>query len=276
MNEEKNTPTVQDIMEAYIKAFQSPEKLPQRMARLYMPHPDRPSDTWSYNNRFTVALFCESGDVRGIKQWAEVNREPINEDEVVCIICPKLVNDHDKPKKRGKYQKKLVGFKPSHGLYAYENTQGEDLPEIAEAEAHIASLPLLDKANAWGITVETFDGKRTAGDAWYSPVDGGRIGLGVKNIATWLHELVHAADDKLGTLTKRAGQQLDNEIVAQLGASTLAKALGYPDEVADLGYTWQYISGYCAHHKVKPYPTCKALLERTCKAVDLILEPMEQ
>jgi len=96
----------------------------------------------------------------------------------------------------------------------------------------------------------------------------------VKNLATWAHELVHAADDRnIGGL--KPGQRVDQEVVAQLGAAILLTLLGQPVE-ADLGYSWAYIETYARKTSKATVDVCLELLNRTCKAVDRILSTAEE
>ena len=61
---------------------------------------------------------------------------------------------------------------------------------------------------------------------------------GVQNLSTWAHELIHAADDRLGKLGKC---KVNNEVVAELGGAVLLQCLGKPVE-ADLGGAWNISS----------------------------------
>jgi hypothetical protein len=54
--------------------------------------------------------------------------------------------------------------------------------------------------------------------------------VGVKNLATFAHELLHSADDRNGTMTEN-GQQWRSETVAELGGAVLLRLLGFEDDV---------------------------------------------
>jgi len=56
-------------------------------------------------------------------------------------------------------------------------------------------LPLIEVARAWGLNVSAYDGQIRGPQEKYLP--GSYIAVGVKNLSTWAHELIHAADDKL-------------------------------------------------------------------------------
>ena len=100
------------------------------------------------------------------------------------------------------------------------------------------------------------------------------IELGVKNLSTWAHELVHAADDRNGSL-KEKGQHWRSETVAELGGAVLLEILGFSHE-ADLGGCFGYIQSYATKEKIGAAEACLRVLERTCQAVTLILDTAEQ
>ena len=96
------------------------------------------------------------------------------------------------------------------------------------------------------------------------------IALGTENLSTWMHELTHAADDRL--VGMKGGQQIDPEVVAELGSAVLLECLGKPAD-ADLGGAWNYIQH---HEKAEPITVCQRLLKRTCNAVALILDTADE
>ena len=94
-------------------------------------------------------------------------------------------------------------------------------------------LPLREGAEEWGLTIATFNGRFFASLGSFRPEG---IGFGVHNMATWCHELVHAADHRNGNLTEY-GQHWRSETVAEFGGAVLPKMLGQ-DAEADLGSGW--------------------------------------
>jgi antirestriction protein ArdC len=98
------------------------------------------------------------------------------------------------------------------------------------------------------------------------------IALGVENLSTWCHELVHAADDRNGTLR---GKKVQKETVAELGGAVVLRILGYEHEV-DLGGCWEYIQSYAKKEGIDVLAACGAVLDRTCEAVALILDTAEE
>ena len=92
--------------------------------------------------------------------------------------------------------------------------------------------------------------------------------LGVENLATWAHELVHAADHRL---TKLQGEKWHKEIVAELGGAVLLECLGMSCD-ADLGGAFSYIRSYAESAKKDVVKGCIEVLDRTCECVKLILD----
>ena len=144
-----------------------------------------------------------------------------------------------------------------------------------ELRRWIDSLPLLDVAESWGIRVETYGGKPGAAQGYYRSHElaGKAIALGVQNLSTWAHELVHAADDRLGKFKER-GQHWRSETVAELGGATLLACLGLETD-ADLGGCWRYVSAYARDADIDPVAACSDVLTRICDSVALILETAE-
>ena len=135
------------------------------------------------------------------------------------------------------------------------------------------ALPLIEVAREWGLSVEAFNG---TGASCYGKFrfrlggSGEAIALGVKNLSTWAHELVHAADHRNGKL-KELGQHWRKETVAELGGAVLLQILGYPHD-ADLGGCWKYIQSYAERAGLEVIDACGKVLQRTCEAVALILD----
>jgi len=75
-------------------------------------------------------------------------------------------------------------------------------------------------------------------------------------------------------LNKAPGQQPDNEVVAQLGATTLLEIFGHDTE-SDWGFCWEYVQAYAEKAKLEPIAACQRVLKRTCDAVALILDTAE-
>ena len=173
----------------------------------------------------------------------------------------------------------MVGFKTVNE-FKYEDTEiydkekwekncGVDEEELKRLE----SLPLREVAEKWEIEIDSYNGKKSNALGYYQ--HGKRIALGVKNLATWTHELCHAADDKLNTLKKSFGQDAENEIVAEVGGAVLLKILGFNND-ADLGGAWEYVKTYADKDENKSVKKVMSLVDRICKCVNLILEESDE
>ena len=98
------------------------------------------------------------------------------------------------------------------------------------------------------------------------------IGLGVENLSTWAHELVHAADYRLGEATEN---KLAREVVAELGGAILLECLGQTEK-SDRGGAYTYLRRYCEEEQKPLLQTCMALLDRTCRVVAFLLDEAEK
>ena len=127
-------------------------------------------------------------------------------------------------------------------------------------------------AETFGIELQTHDGRRGSLGAYAAQRR--RISLGVENLSTWLHELVHAADDRLGNLQEK-GQHWRAECVAELGGATLAVMLGQ-ETAADVGGAWEYVEAYAKAADIEPITACTRILDRLAQAINLILETAYQ
>ena len=153
---------------------------------------DLPSARWSWRNRLIAALHGHL-DARGFRQWQQVGRTVRRGEHAFYILAPILVKrsagedaDPDSNETPGC---RLVGFN-AVPVFGYDQTEGEPLPGELEHRAFLDSLPLVEVARAWGLHVTTFDAEQsqTLGSYRYST---GTIALGVENLSTWAHELVH-------------------------------------------------------------------------------------
>jgi hypothetical protein len=224
---------------------------------------------WSWGNQLLVILRGFT-DARGFAQWLEVGRWVKKGEKAFYILGPvkkKLID-----KETGEERSIVVGFKgiPVFGL---EQTEGEPLPiGDPEIEAWLDSLPLVDVAKKWNLSVDAFNGETAGFLGVYRRRCG--IALGVKNLSTWMHELVHAADDRNGTM-RELGQHWRSETVAELGGAVMLELLGLSHE-ADLGGCFGYIQTYAQKEKIGVTEACMNVLHRTCAAVGLILDAAEQ
>lgn len=234
---------------------------PKALANKWLSITPVPMHDWSISNQ-CIALMQGTVDARGYKAWQQVGRQVKKGCHAIRIIAPMPVK-----KKDGKSDDDVVMLFRAVNVFRYEDTEGEPLHH--EANEHINSLPWLDVADEWDITVLAGATKVTGSCGVYSYGGmGKRITLGVENLSTWAHELVHAAEDRLGKL-KDSGHT-EAEVVAELGGAVLLSLAGKNEE-ADIGGCIKYIN---AHNDGKPNKTIKCIqrvMTRMVEAVDLIL-----
>ena len=262
-----------DVGEQIVERFKNPASLPAPLANVFIRRKDQsPCRKWSWGNQLLVALNGYS-EARGFRQWQDVSRHVLKGQRAFYILAPctrKIEAEGDDGAKEETTA--VYGFR-SVAVFGFEQTDGAPLPVDEEATAWLTELPLREVAESWGIDVQTYDGSAGGRLGFYSCA-GDRIGLGVQNLATWAHELTHAADARLiGGL--KPGQRVDQEIVAELGAAIVLILLGRPVE-ADLGGCWSYVEAYASKTGKPTVDVCLELLNRTCKAVDLILSTAEK
>jgi hypothetical protein len=248
-----------------LDAFRNPNCLPKPLAEVFIHRMDNmPCRAWSWRNQLLVALQGHK-DARGYRQWEEVGRWVKKGERAFYILSPlsKKVED-----KTGEEKTVIYGFRGT-AVFGYEQTEGRPLPPAdPEAVRWVETLPLIEVAREWGLAVQSFNGNGASYLGAYRHHSG--IALGVKNLSTWAHELVHAADHRNGKLNE-LGQHWRSETVAELGGAVLLQILGYPHE-ADLGGCWKYIQSYAERAGLEVIDACGKVLQRTCEAVALILD----
>ncbi len=257
-----------------VSAFEA-GNLPAALAPIFIKRKDdRPSTQWSWANQLIAALHGCS-DARAFGQWLDVKRAVRKGEHARAIILAPCTRKESAIDESGETRERVrvYGFR-GVPVFDVSQTEGEPLPAAIDADtaAWLQNLPLRDVAESWGLSIDAINGCAGRALGWYRHKQA--IALGVKNLSTWAHELVHAADDRLGQLTER-GQHWRSETVAELGGAILLCILGNELE-ADLGGCWQYVSAYARDAELEPITACTRLLKRTCDAVALILDTAEQ
>jgi hypothetical protein len=255
-----------DVASKIIEAFQS-GNLPKALAPIFIRRKDGvPCRSWSWGNQLLCVIYGTS-DARGIRQWNECGRWVKKGSKAFDILVPlmKPATVIDEETKKEKRIEVLIGFKTAP-VFAVECTDGKAIEQDQDVLQWINALPLVDVARSWGLNVDAFNGKD--GKALGHFCKDQAIGLGVQNLSTWAHELLHAADHRLGNL-KEKGQHWRSETVAELGGAILLECLGYSSE-SDRGGCFDYISNYSQEAGLQPIQACMDVLKRTCDAVELI------
>lgn len=257
-----------------LEAFKDPGRLPKALAPIFLQAKRAhqvPCRRWSIGNQVLVALALTE-DARGFKQWKEVGRKVKKGAKAFHILAPCTRKIEDLDENGAKVERFAVyGFR-AIPVFALEDTEGDALPGADPAVMQwIDNLPLVDVARAWGLTVD-YTGENPNFYGLYAP-GRQRIVLAVENLSTFFHEFIHAADHRLGNLKER-GQHWRSEIVAELGGAILAECLGLHVD-ADLGGCYDYIQRYAEAAEKSPIGAAMDVLDRTCKAVALVLEHAE-
>ncbi len=255
--------------------------LPEALAPIFINRTDDiPCRRWSWSNQILTAI-AGYDDARGYRAWQEVGRQVKKGEHAFYILEPVTRSFTETDKTTGEEQKvtRCCGFKGG-ARFGYEQTEGDELPERAAERQFIDELPLVEVARSWGLRLQTFgNAERIKEAGWFAHngETGKAIGLGVTNLATWTHELVHAADLQLGTLTTENArrQELSNEVVAEIGGATLLMCLGKPVD-ADVGGAFEYVKRYCDKADKKLERVCMQLTERIGNAVALILNTADE
>ena len=244
-----NTQAVAQVTAEILDAFRT-GRLAEPLAQTFLNH-GLHCERWSLNNQMVVHLLGH-GDAATYNQWREMGRQVKRGCKAFYLMRPHALVVHKTDEATGEERAVQVGIRGFgwFPVHAYEDTipipefPGEvyDLAKLADKrKAFIANLPLVEVAQSWGIDVSTYRARNGGSLGWAIP--GKSIGLGVANLSTWTHELVHQAEHRLGTLTLSRGQDRDNEIVAELGGAVLLTVLGHKTD-ADWGGAYRYIQSY--------------------------------
>jgi hypothetical protein len=258
------------IARSLLHAFET-GALPAALAKILIKrNVEAPSKRWTWTNR-TIGILRGHVYAAGFRQWEALGRRVKRGERAFYILAPRTKRvERDDPETGEAVEHALVvGYQPI-AVFGYLQTEGEVLPG-AEEQGFIEALPLLSVARSWGLTVGTYsitDNPKALG--YFMPGLG--IGLGSENLSTWTHELVHAADHRLGTHT---GKGLASEVVAELGGAILLECLGHHAE-SDPGGAYTYIEAYCKRYKERALTVCTRLLDRTCRCVAFLLDEAER
>ena len=263
----------QSVSQRIVDTFKQPELLPTALAPIFIHRKDDiPCRKWSWHNQLIAAL-SGTMDARGFRQWDEVSRKVKKGSKAIWILgpCVKKVKDRNAQGEDSE-RRVLYGFR-AIPVFAVEDTEGEALPATDnQYDAWVQNLPLLEVAQAWGLTVGTYSGSDTTPLGYFQyGARGQAVMLGVENLSTWAHEMVHAADHRLA---QGAQDRAHKEIVAELGGAVLLECLGMSQD-ADLGGAYNYIQAYAQGAKKDMVRACIEVLDRVCNCVKLILDTAE-
>lgn len=261
---------VSAIANDILAVFESGE-LPHALAQLFIHrNVEVPSRLWTWTNRL-IAIRHGHVYAAGFRQWQEVSRYVKKGEHAFHILAPRIAKAKEDDEVRGVKEgdSLTLGFL-AVPVFGYLQTEGEPLAGVEDAPEFVDRLPLIEVARAWGLSVSLY-AHEDAPDrlGYFTPGLG--IALGVENLSTWAHELVHAADHRLGNLVAHS---LDAEVVAEFGGAILLECLGLTAE-SDRGGAYGYLQRYCEKEKRNLLGACTELLERTCGCITLLLDEGE-
>ena len=256
---------VKQTLDCIIDRFKT-GNIPEAVAFSMFPVADVPAAQWSRLNK-TIMFMSGTHDARGFRQWKEVGRYVVKGSKAIHILVPSFRKVSSK--KTGEEENVLIGFL-SRPVFRVEDTMGEAL---SYEQIELPSLPLLEKAEAWGISVKAVPGNYSY-YGYYSPLRK-EIGLASPDEVNFFHELAHCAHEKVaGKLTP--GQNPIQEVVAELSAQALCCLVGKSSKKT-LGNSYHYIERYAEKMDMGAYAACLQVLSDTEKVLHLILsqEPAE-
>lgn len=250
---------VKQVLNVIVEKFKSGD-IPDAIALACFPMADIPSSRWSFTNRMLMFL-AGTGDARGFRQWKEVDRWVKRGARAINILVPCFGKQVDETSGE---EKEVLRFFKSTPVFRYEDTEGK---ELDSEKLEIPSIPLLERAKEWGLSVKAVPGNYTF-MGYYSPKRA-EIGLASPEEITFFHELAHAGHDRIkGGLTQ--GQDPFQEIVAELSAQALCRLVG--KQASDtIGNSFRYIERYAKNLKMSPHTACLKVLGETEKVLGLIL-----
>jgi hypothetical protein len=200
-----------------------------------------------------------TADARGFKQWQSVNRKIKKGSKAIYILVPCIY----KREEEGEEKHILKGFKAAP-VFKCEDTEGEKLDY---QQIEVPDLPLLERAEQWGISVKAIPGNYKY-QGYYSS-SRKEIALATKDESIFFHELAHVGHEKVKGSIK-SGQDPFQEIVAELSAQTLCRLVGRATKNT-LGNSYQYISGYAKKLHLSPYAACMKVMADTEKVLNLVI-----
>jgi len=250
---------VKQVLNVILDKFKSGD-IPEAVAISMYPIPDIPSAKWSLMNR-TLMFISGTMDGRGYKQWQQVDRFVKKGSKAFHILVPFIKKHKDEQDVDKEF---LIGF-GCRPIFRKEDTDGK---ELAYETIELPDLPLVERAEEWGISVRAIPGNyRYRG---YYSMERKEIALATPEEKVFFHELSHAGHEKVkGSLTR--GQDALQEIVAELSAAALCKLVGKQGNDTS-GNSYRYIEKYAEKIKMNPYKACLKVMSETEKVLNLILK----
>ena len=250
---------VKQVLSIILEKFKSGD-IPESVAYSMYPVPNTPSAKWSLLNR-TLMFIAGTADARGYKQWLKANRYVKKGSKALYILVPYIKKEEND---EGEEVERLVGFL-TRAVFRYEDTDGKALDY---EQIELPDLPLLERAEEWGIQVKAIPGDYRYKGYYLSSKK--VIALATKEECVFFHELAHCAHERIkGGL--KVGQDPSQEIVAELSAQALCRIVGKSAHKY-LGNSYRYIEGYAERLNITTYTACLKVMSDTEKVLNLILK----
>jgi hypothetical protein len=251
--------SIHDTVSSIIASFERGD-IPEAVAYSMFPIPNIPSAKWSLLNR-TLMFLAGTQDARGYRQWQQVGRYVKKGAKSFRILVPCIVKTENE--ENGEVERFLRGFmcKP---VFRVEDTGGE---QLEYKRIKIPDLPLVEKAQEWGISVKAIPGNYR----YYGYYSSNRkeIALATPEESVFFHELAHAAHEKVNGNLK-SGQDPIQEIVAELSAASLCRMVGKKQNNS-LGNSYRYIQRYATDLNLAIHIACLKVMSETEKVLNTIL-----
>jgi hypothetical protein len=233
--------------------------IPEAIALSMFPIPNIPATKWSLLNR-TLMFLAGTEDARGMKQWNAAGRWVNRGARSFRIFAPRF----SKVVKEETQEEKIIltGFLLIP-VFRVQDTEGDPL----EYESiQVPDLPLLEVAQAWGISVKAIPGNfRYYG--FFSPGQN-EIALASPEECVFFHELAHVGHNRIVPL--KPGQDWKQEIVAELSAAVLCRLVG--KRGGNLGQHYRYIERYAGKAGRSAAQACLEVFSEVEKVLGLILK----
>lgn len=210
-----------------LRVLEEPDKLIEA-ATCRIINTRRHSRKWTLRNQFLMLVQGASDAATG-RHWYTFGRVAIDKEQLIWITAPTMITEVDDD--TGEKVRKLIGFH-DHKVIGIENTRVFDDEKWAQyaPDAEAAAIFLTDMEDRYTDLIKKLDlSSLTAdgGGSYFMLTEGnGRVNLGHIDEQVFLHELAHAVDFKLGSLTREQGQQKDNELVAEFTACAIMRSQG--------------------------------------------------
>ena len=230
---------VKQSLDHMVDKLVNEEQLPGFLQKRLFLTEDIPSSKWSLNNQLIMFAY-DTFDARGFWQWQKEKRYVKKGSRAFYILAPvvksfKVEHTSDEGKVEVEEHKKMW-FKPVP-VFRYEDTEGPELEYVKNSKSlDISALPLIEIAEHMGVEVVKGFSRQYYG-AYV--LGGEKIKLCTEDEQTFLHELSHAVDHRLGNLS--TNDPSSDEIVAELSACFLASLY---ELKANMLYTKDYIKSY--------------------------------